>query len=105
MFKIFFYRRKNVDISIALGFLEGSVDRDKTNAFLQKELGDLYRISHLFIKARDAYLKATSKPDFYIVDSMDNHVALAEATGVSPQRLFEMVCLELKGSKKKYEKQ
>ena len=52
----------------------------------------------------DAYLKATSRPDFYIVDSMDNHVALAEATGVSPQRLFEMVCLELKGSKKKYEK-
>jgi hypothetical protein len=52
----------------------------------------------------DAYLKATSRPDFYIVDSMDNHVALAEATGISPQRLFEMVCVELKGSKKKYEK-
>ena len=52
----------------------------------------------------DAYLKATSRPDFYIVDSMDNHVALAEATGISPQRLFEMVCVELKGSKKKYQK-
>ena len=52
----------------------------------------------------DAYLNAKSKPDFYIVDSMDNHVALAEATGISPIRLFEMVCIELKGSKKKYEK-
>ena len=52
----------------------------------------------------DAYLNAKSKPDFYIVDSMDNHVALAEATGISPVRLFEMVCNELKGSKKKYEK-
>ena len=52
----------------------------------------------------DAYLNAKNKPDFYIVDSMDNHVALAEATGISPVRLFEMVCNELKGSKKKYEK-
>ena len=52
----------------------------------------------------DAYLKANSKPDFYIVDSMDNPVALAEATGISPMRLFEMVCVELKNSKKKYEK-
>ncbi|MDC1381993.1 tetratricopeptide repeat protein [Candidatus Puniceispirillum sp.] len=50
---------RNEDISIALSFLEGSVDKDKTNAFLQKELGDLYRISNSFIKARNAYLKAT----------------------------------------------
>ena len=50
---------KNDDISIALSLLERSVDKNKTNAFLQKELGDLYRMSNLFIKARDAYLKAT----------------------------------------------
>ena len=50
---------RDENISLALNRLEKSVSKDKTNAFLQKELGDLYRISNEFSKARDAYLKAT----------------------------------------------
>ena len=50
---------RHENISLALNLLERSVDNDSTNAFLQKELGDLYRISNDFSKARDAYLKAT----------------------------------------------
>jgi len=40
----------------------------------------------------------------YLVDSFDNPVALAQATGIAPKRLFEMVCNELIKSKKLYEK-
>ncbi len=49
---------RNENISLALNLLEKSVAEDSTNAFLQKELGDLYRISNDFNKARDAYLNA-----------------------------------------------
>ena len=40
----------------------------------------------------------------YLVDSFDNPIALAQATGIAPKRLFEMVCNELIKSKKLYEK-
>ena len=54
----------------------------------------------------DHYLKVHKDPSKidYFVDSMENPIALAETTGISAQRLFEMVCVELKGSKKKYQK-
>jgi hypothetical protein len=40
----------------------------------------------------------------YVVDSYDNPVALAEGIGITPQRLFIMVCNEVKKSKKLYER-
>ena len=38
----------------------------------------------------------------YVVDSFDNPVALAEGTGVSPKRVFELICNELVKSEKTY---
>ena len=39
--------------------MQTAVDKeDRKNALLQKELGDLYRISDQYEKARDAYLMA-----------------------------------------------
>ena len=40
----------------------------------------------------------------YIVDSFDNSVALAEGTGVSPKRVFELICNELIKSEKLYKR-
>ena len=48
------------NIERAISRLQNSVEKDKTNAFLQKELGDLYRISDQLHKARDSYLMAIS---------------------------------------------
>jgi tetratricopeptide (TPR) repeat protein len=54
----------NLDRSDNIGFaisrLQSFLDKDRKNAFLQKELGDLYRISDQLDKARDAYLMAIS---------------------------------------------
>ncbi|MDB3879868.1 tetratricopeptide repeat protein [Alphaproteobacteria bacterium] len=49
-------RKNNMTGAIAL--LQTAVDKSDDNAFLRKKLGDLYRISGQFEKARDAYLKA-----------------------------------------------
>jgi tetratricopeptide (TPR) repeat protein len=49
-------RKDNMDGAIAL--LQTAVDKDGDNALLRKELGDLYRMSDQFQKARDAYLMA-----------------------------------------------
>ncbi len=48
------------NIGLAISHLQRSLDKDRKNAFLQKELGDLYRISDQLDKARDAYLMAIS---------------------------------------------
>ncbi len=48
------------NIGLAISRLQSSLDKDQKNAFLQKELGDLYRISDQLDKARDAYLMAIS---------------------------------------------
>ena len=40
----------------------------------------------------------------YIVDSFDNSIALAEGTGVSPKRVFELICNELIKSEKLYKR-
>merc|ERR1712096_147867 len=45
-----------------------------------------------------------SKSD-YFVENYHNTVALAEACGVSPLKLFETLCIHLKVSKKHYEEQ
>ena len=47
-------RKDNMTGAIAL--LQTAVDKDGGNALLRKELGDLYRMSDQFEKARDAYL-------------------------------------------------
>ena len=49
-------RKDNMDGAISL--LQTAVDIDGDNALLRKELGDLYRMSDQFEKARDAYLVA-----------------------------------------------
>ena len=49
-------RKDNMTGAIAL--LLTAVDKGDDNALLRKELGDLYRMSDQFEKARDAYLKA-----------------------------------------------
>ena len=49
-------RKENMTGAIAL--LQTAVDKNSDNALLQKELGDLYRMSDQFEKARDAYLMA-----------------------------------------------
>ena len=49
-------RKDNMTGAIAL--LQATVDKSGDNALLRKELGDLYRLSGQFEKARDAYLKA-----------------------------------------------
>lgn len=48
------------NIGLAISRLQSSLDKDRKNAFLQKELGDLYRMSDQLDKARDAYLMAIS---------------------------------------------
>ena len=48
------------NIGLAISRLQSFLDKDRKNAFLQKELGDLYRISDQLYKARDAYLMAIS---------------------------------------------
>ena len=48
------------NIELAINRLQSFLDKDRKNAFLQKELGDLYRISGQLDKARDAYLMASS---------------------------------------------
>ena len=48
------------NIGLAISRLQSSLNKDQKNAFLQKELGDLYRISDQLDKARDAYLMAIS---------------------------------------------
>ena len=48
------------NIELAISRLQSSLHKDRNNAFLQKELGDLYRISDQLDKARDAYLMAIS---------------------------------------------
>ena len=48
------------NVELAIRRLQSSLDKDRQNAFLQKELGDLYRISDQLDKARDAYLVAIS---------------------------------------------
>ena len=40
----------------------------------------------------------------YTVDSFDNPIALAEGTGVSPKRVFELICNELVKSEKLYKR-
>ena len=45
-----------------------------------------------------------SKSDYY-VENYQNTVALAEACGVSPLKLFETLCIHLKVSRKHYEEQ
>ena len=42
-----------------------------------------------------------SKADYY-VDSFDNPIALAKAVGVSPKKLFEILCREIKVSMSTY---
>jgi tetratricopeptide (TPR) repeat protein len=49
-------RKNNMTGAIAL--LQTAVENDSDNALLLKELGDLYRMSDQFGKARDAYLMA-----------------------------------------------
>ena len=49
-------RKDNMAGAIAL--LQAAVDKNGDNALLRKELGDLYRISDQYEKARDAYLMA-----------------------------------------------
>ena len=49
-------RKDNMTGAIAL--LQTAVSKGGDNALLQKELGDLYRMSDQFEKAREAYLKA-----------------------------------------------
>ncbi len=49
-------RKDNMTGAIAL--LQTAVDKEGDNALLRKELGDLYRMSDQFEKARDAYLTA-----------------------------------------------
>jgi Flp pilus assembly protein TadD len=49
-------RKDNMAGAIAL--LQAAVDKSGDNALLRKELGDLYRMSDQFEKARDAYLIA-----------------------------------------------
>ena len=49
-------RRDNMAGAISL--LQQAVDNDRDNALLRKELGDLYRMSDRYEKARDAYLAA-----------------------------------------------
>ena len=53
------------------------------------------------------YLKTHNEPNKadYFVDSFDNAVALANATGMLPQRLFKLVCDDLVKRKKHYEEQ
>ena len=48
------------NIEIAISRLQSFLSEDRKNAFLQKELGDLYRISDQLEQARDAYLTAIS---------------------------------------------
>ena len=48
------------NIGLAISRLQSFLDKDRKNAFLQKELGDLYRMSDQLDKARDAYLMAIS---------------------------------------------
>ena len=48
------------DIESAIRHLQSFLSEDRKNAFLQKELGDLYRISDQLEQARDAYLTAIS---------------------------------------------
>ena len=48
------------NVELAISRLQGFLNKDRKNAFLQKELGDLYRISGQLDKARDAYLMAIS---------------------------------------------
>jgi tetratricopeptide (TPR) repeat protein len=48
------------NVELAISRLQNSLDEDQKNAFLQKELGDLYRVSDQLNKARDAYLMAIS---------------------------------------------
>ena len=48
------------NIEIAISRLQSFLSKDRKNAFLQKELGDLYRISDQLEQARDAYLTAIS---------------------------------------------
>jgi tetratricopeptide (TPR) repeat protein len=49
--------RKN-NITGAITLMKTAVDNDGDNALLRKELGDLYRISDQYEKARDTYLMA-----------------------------------------------
>jgi tetratricopeptide (TPR) repeat protein len=49
-------RKDNMPGAIAL--MQTAVDKDGDNALLRKELGDLYRMSDQYEKARDAYLMA-----------------------------------------------
>ena len=48
------------NIESAISHLQSFLSEDRKNAFLQKELGDLYRISDQLEQARDAYLTAIS---------------------------------------------
>ena len=53
------------------------------------------------------YLKTHNEPSKadYVVDSFDNAVALANATGMLPQRMFKLICDDLVKRKKHYEEQ
>ena len=48
------------NIELAINRLQSFLNEDRKNAFLQKELGDLYRLSDQLEQARDAYLTAIS---------------------------------------------
>ena len=52
------------------------------------------------------YLATHNDPEKadYTVDSFDNPIALAEGTGVSPKRVFELICNELVKSEKLYKR-
>ena len=53
------------------------------------------------------YIKTHNEPSKadYFVDSFDNAVALAQATGMLPQRMFKLVCDDIVKRKKHYEEQ
>ena len=57
-------------------------------------------IAEFFLKT----FNNTKKSD-YVVDSYENSLALCKAVGVAPLKLFEVLCREIKVSKKKYKEQ
>ena len=63
------------NIGRAINRLQDTLDKDSNNAFLQKELGDLYRISDQLDKARDAYLMASALG--FASASLDRNLAIS----------------------------
>jgi tetratricopeptide (TPR) repeat protein len=63
------------NIERAINRLQSSLDKNHKNAFLQKELGDLYRLSDQLGKARDAYLMAIALG--FTSASLDRNLAIS----------------------------